>query len=116
LIEKINIGIDIVEIDRFKQISYEKKSSFYKKLFNSKEIAYCLSFKNSYSHFAAKFALKEALKKSISEKMDSLDIETDHVDSKPVVRIKGNTTYLFKTSLSHDGNFAIAIVISEKIK
>ena len=114
MIEKISIGVDIVEINRFKQIPYEKKPNFYKKMFSSDEIDYCLRFKNSYMHFAAKFALKEALKKSITEKVDLLDIETDHENNKPIVKIKNNATYFFKTSISHDGDYAIAIVISEK--
>lgn len=114
--EKIGIGVDIVEIDRFKQIPYKKKPNFYKKMFNPKEIDYCLHFKNSHIHFAAKFAVKEALKKSISENVDLLDIETDHENKRPIVKIRNNTDYLFKTSISHDGKYAIAIVVSESFK
>ena len=55
------IGVDIVEICRFKKIKYNLKPSFYKKLFKQNEIDYCLKFKNPYEHFAGKFALKESV-------------------------------------------------------
>ena len=61
------IGIDIVEIGRFKKIKYNSKPSFYKKLFRENEINYCLKFKNSYEHFAGKFALKESVKKRLPD-------------------------------------------------
>ena len=57
------IGVDIVEICRFKKIKYNARPSFYKKLFKQNEIDYCLKFKNPYEHFAGKFALKESVKK-----------------------------------------------------
>ena len=60
-----NIGIDIVNIERFKRKEYAKNKKFYQKIFTNSEIKYCLGFKNSSKHFAGKFAIKEAVKKSI---------------------------------------------------
>ena len=113
LLEKIDVGIDVVEIKKFKEKPYEKNSSFYNKIFNQNEIKYCLKFIDPYKHFAAKFAVKEALKKSIQESIEFLDIMTDHNNHKPIVNFKGNKKYVFKTSLSHEKNIAVAIVISE---
>ena len=61
----VGIGIDLVEINRFKERPYNANKSFYKKIFSEEEINYCLKFSDSYRHFAGKFALKEALIKSI---------------------------------------------------
>ena len=36
--DTVNIGIDIVEVTRFKRIPYEKKPSLYKKIFNAMKI------------------------------------------------------------------------------
>ena len=116
MIESFGIGIDLSNIDRFKQKSFEKNESFYKKNFTENEITYCLKFKNYYEKFAGKFALKEALIKSIHKKIDFSQIETSYLDSKPIITIlNSKENYHFLVSLSHENNFAVAVVISEKI-
>jgi len=111
----IGIGIDIVDIARFRKISFSIKKSFYKRIFLESEIKYCLRFKDPSTHFAAKFAIKEAVKKSIQENIDFLDVETFHLRQKPAIRLKSNKKYIFILSVSHDKNIATAVVISEKI-
>ena len=110
------IGIDIVDVKRFKNKKFSKNTTFYKKIFSKSEIDYCNKFKSSYEHFAGKFALKEASIKSINDKIPFSQIETSHLNSKPIVRImKYRKKYKFITSLSHEKDFAIAVVISERI-
>ena len=117
MIKNLGIGIDIIEVSRFRKKQYEENKNFYKKIFVKSEINYCLKFKNSAERFAGKFALKEALIKSIDKKIRFSEIETSHLKSKPIVRIKkSREKYNFITSLSHENDFAIAVVISEKIK
>lgn len=115
MIEKLGIGIDVVEIKRFETIPYHSNPRFYKKIFHLSEIKYCLKYKDPAKHFAGKFAIKEAVKKSISDKIDLLDIETLHSNQKPVVKLKDNRKYRFHISVSHEDTIAIAVVISEKI-
>jgi len=117
MIEKFGIGIDISSIQRFKKKHFKTNESFYKLIFSKAEITYCLKFKNSYERFAGKFALKEALIKSIDRKIGFSEIETSHLKSKPIVRIKkSREKYNFIASLSHENDFAIAVVISDRIK
>jgi holo-[acyl-carrier protein] synthase len=118
MIEKLGIGIDITDVDQFKNILYSKKPNFYKKIFLPSEIKYCLKYNNPYEHFAGKFALKEAVKKSINERISMLDIETFHSNSKPMVNLKGKwkKKYDLLASISHEKKFAIAMVISEKLE
>ena len=117
MIENLGIGIDIVEVSRSRRKKYEEKRDFYKKIFVKPAIKKCLNFKNSAERFAGKFAIKEAVIKSISGKIGFLDIETSHLKSKPIVKIKkSRETYDFIASLSHENDFAIAVVISERIK
>ena len=59
------IGVDIVDINRFKNMDYKNNKKFYQKIFLDSEIEYCLKFKNSEQHFAGKFAAKEAVKKAV---------------------------------------------------
>ena len=114
MIDSLEIGADIVSISRFKKLPYEKNQSFYKKIFSTHEINYCLKFKNPYEHFAGKFAIKEAVVKSLPKKIDYLEIQTFHKNSKPVVKLKNNSTYNFLVSVSHDKDYAIAFIIFEK--
>ena len=117
MIKNLGIGIDIIEVSRFRKKQYEENKNFYKKIFVKSEINYCLKFKNSAERFAGKFALKEALIKSIDRKIRFSEIETSHLKSKPIVRIKkSREKYNFIASLSHENDFAIAVVISERIK
>lgn len=113
MLENIGIGVDISDVEKFRQIPFRSKPGFYRKLFNPSEIKYCLKFKNYYEHFAGKFAIKEAVKKSIPDRISMLDIETYYVKSKPHVRLKSNKKYAFHVSVSHENNIAIAIVLSE---
>ena len=117
MIKNLGIGIDIIEVSRFRKKQYEENKNFYKKIFVKSEINYCLKFKNSAERFAGKFALKEALIKSIDKKIRFSEIETSHLKSKPIVRIKkSREKYNFIASLSHENDFAVAVVISEIIK
>ena len=114
MLNNIGIGIDIVDVGKFKQIPFELKPNFYKKIFNPSEIKYCLKYKNYYEHFAGKFAIKEAVKKSIPDRISMIDIETYHMKSKPHVRLKKlENKYSFYVSVSHENNLSVAVVISQ---
>ena len=112
----MGIGIDIVDVEQFEKIPFYSKPGFYKKLFTKSEIEYCLRYKNSSEHFAAKFAIKEAVKKSINDKISMIGIETYHLKSKPQVRLKKlETKYTFYVSVSHEKKLAVAVIIAERI-
>jgi len=116
MIEKLGIGIDITHILDFKNNTYREKPGLYKNIFQPSEINYCLKYKDPNPHFAGKFALKEAVKKSINEKIHILKIETLHEQSKPIINlIDFKKKYIFRTSISHEKGYAIAIAISELI-
>ena len=116
MIENFGIGIDISSIKKFKNKPFKENENFYKKLFSEQEIAYCLKFSNYYEKFAGKFALKEALIKSINKKILPSEIITSHLNSKPTVKVLGlEQNYRFLASLTHENEFAIAVIISEKI-
>jgi holo-[acyl-carrier protein] synthase len=115
MLEKIGIGVDIIDIQRFQEKPYEKNLKFYKKIFNETEINYCLQKKNSAETFASKFAIKEAVIKSIKKQVDLLNILTDYSDSKPIVCLLDDSSFNFIISTSHEKSYAVAMVISEKI-
>ena len=95
MIEDFGIGIDIIDVNRFRDIPYEKKTSFYNNIFNKNEISYCLKFKDPYPHFAGKFAIKEAVIKSINKNKSLLNIITNHINKKLTVIIAEKNEYKF---------------------
>ena len=114
MLEKIGIGIDIIDINRFSEKPYSANKFFYEKIFHNSEINYCLKFKDPYTHFAGKFAIKESVIKSINTKENFLRIITDHQNKKPIVSIDGNKDYIFSASITHEKDYAIGIVIAKK--
>ena len=112
IMEISNVGIDIVDIQRFRKKEYGKNVKFYEKIFTDSEIKYCLSFKNNSEHFAGKFAIKEAVKKSIKENIGFKEILTNHEKSKPQIILKKKLNYRFLVSVSHEKDYAIAMVIA----
>ena len=108
----LDIGTDIVDINRFRNKEYNRNKKFYEKIFTNSEIKYCLSFKNNAEHFAGKFAIKEAVKKAIKEKISFKEILTEHNNSKPKIILKKKLNYRFFVSVSHEKDFAIAMVIA----
>jgi holo-[acyl-carrier protein] synthase len=108
---QFGIGIDLVKIKRFEKIPYKTRPKFYKKIFTPTEIKYCLRYRHPAKHFAVRFALKEAVKKSIKKNVNFIDIVTGF-RSKPVVSIRDDQEHIFLASLSHEDEYAIAVVIS----
>ena len=117
LIEKDGVGIDIIDVERFRKKIFKQNIKFYQKIFLESEIKYCLKFKSPYEHFAGKFALKESVIKSIYDKISFLNIQTDNSNHGPIVRLVGKKSkeYSFLCSISHEKKFAVAVVISSRI-
>ena len=116
MIEKLGVGVDLSCISDFKKISFENKRGFYEEIFQPSEIDYCLKFQDPSCHFAGKFALKEAVKKSINDNIHISKVETFHVKSKPMIKLLDcKSNYDFRASISHENDYAIAVVISELI-
>lgn len=109
------MGTDIVSIERFRKMPYKSNKSFYKKIFSRSEIEYCLARKNSSQHFAGKFAMKEAVIKSINYNLKMKDVITTHISkNKPCVILRKKLPYTFLVSVSHEKDYAVAVVISLK--
>ncbi len=118
------IGVDIIEISRFKKLIKKYGERFVKRIFTENEIQYC---QNKYdlgaSSFSARFAAKEALFKAIGTGLRHgltwKDIEIVNDDlGKPCFNFYGNTVKIIKkrkvkVSLSHSLNNSIAFVIIE---
>lgn len=109
------IGIDVVDIDRFK-VSLERTPSLLQKLFTQQEQI------KPIASLAARFAAKEALAKALNagKGLSWHEAEVINLESgKPAFLFRGEIADLIDgarvhLSLSHDGGIASAMVIVER--
>ncbi len=115
--EHCQIGIDLVEIERFNDVKGKKQ--FLKNIYTPKEIRDCEKKKNFIESMAARFAAKEAVKKTIKEKIKFNQIEIINLkNGSPKVKIldlKLKNKYRSIISISHSNKFAEAICLTFKI-
>ena len=127
----LGIGIDIVEINRFKKSLRNKKKSILNRLFTKKEILICGKKKLYINCFTKRFAAKEALVKALGtgfrKNINFKDIEIkNNTYGKPYFTINSKLknkmsktlgTKKFKVFLSmyDEKNYAIANVLILKI-
>lgn len=119
------IGIDLVKIQRMRDVVDKWGRRFLDRVFTENEIAYCYERKEPYLSLAVRFAAKEALIKAIGSEISVAlrDIEILNYDNgRPSIKVKNKLEEFFKEngirryylSLSHEKEFGIACVVLEK--
>lgn len=118
------IGNDIVEIKRIEKSLEKYGERFLKRVFTTREIEYCNSFKDTENlHYAARFAAKEAFSKAIGTgftkgfKLKEVGIVNEK-SGRPRIELFGDLEekygkYVIHVTLSHSDEYAIANVILE---
>jgi len=119
----VGIGIDVVEINRMRELIERWGERFFEKVFTEREIEYASSKADGTQHYAGRFAVKEAVAKALSTGWSSgfrwKDVEVTNDDSgKPSVQLYGNVKNLLKeskvfVSISHSENVIVAMAIIE---
>ena len=122
---KICQGIDIVDVEKFKDI-YERHPAFRKDVFTHQELRYCLSRHNPYPHLAGRFAAKEACLKALGIGLGPAGLEglgcieiLPAGSGRPMIRLTGWVESLYRrlvpsdisVSISHSGNYSVSSVI-----
>tara|TARA_X000000368_G_scaffold295649_1_gene235325 strand:- start:3931 stop:4287 length:357 start_codon:yes stop_codon:yes gene_type:complete len=112
----LSTGIDIVSIDRVKEIlNSSKRERFLKKIFSSNELKEAKLRQNEAQFFSGRFAAKEAIRKATSTPKNSSKLSFKSIDvfnydsGKPGVNLKNDL--VIDISISHDGNYAIAFCV-----
>ncbi len=119
------IGIDLVKIERMKDVVDKWGKKFLERVFTENEIAYCYEKKNPCLSLAVRFAAKEALIKAMGSEIpvSLTDIEViNSPDGKPIIKVNGKLERFFKRkkikqialSLSHEKDYGVACVVLEK--
>jgi len=99
------IGIDIVDIERFRDIA--SKKGFIEKNFTAEEIEYAKKYEDFKKHLAGMWALKEAAKKATSI-IDPIHIIHDSIGVPSVHRYD---TFLGTGSISYTDTIAVAVFL-----
>jgi holo-[acyl-carrier protein] synthase len=119
------IGIDIVKIERMREVIEKWGDKFLERVFTENEIVYCYKKRTPYLSLSVRFAAKEAFIKAIGSEIPvSLTaIEVINTSTgKPVLMINDKlqdffTSKQIKTthlSLSHEHDYGVACVILEQ--
>ena len=107
------VGVDIVEIKRFKRAKSNAHARFISNVFSTHEQEYCRTFKDSAPHFAGTFAGKEAAAKALNGKYPLSAFEIRRTkNGKPEIWKSGKKISSLAVSLSHDGAYAVAVCIA----
>jgi len=123
----LGIGIDLVNIPRIERLLQKWGDRFKKRVFSQEEINYSQRYKRSSERLAANFAVKEAFFKALGKgfkgNIRMLDIEVIRDEyGKPYVNLYGNAKQVAEmmgiksvyVSISHDCDYATAVLILEK--
>ena len=124
-IKSSGVGIDLVEVDRFRTSLETGGEKMLNKLFTAHEQASCNSRKDPILHYAARFAAKEAAMKALGTgwtkgvAFTDFEIESDGATT-PTLRIKGQAATIaeehgienWSLSITHTEKTAGAIVIA----
>jgi phosphopantetheine--protein transferase-like protein len=114
-LEGLNVGIDVIEIERFRNKPLNKKNdSFYHSIFTESELSYCMKYSDPYPHLAGIFAAKESLLKCLTTPIEMLEIEISHnPDGKPHVSTHSRIKAIqVRISITHTRSIAMAIAIT----
>jgi len=120
--KKFGIGVDIENIDRFRNLNRINNNLFLNKVFTKNELDYCFSKNNSAQHLAARYAGKEAVIKALTSigkrNLDYNSVEIFHNGNKAAMARINNKNYRnlrVYISLSHckDKSIAFAAVTGD---
>ena len=121
------MGIDIVDIPRFRKTIASRGGRFINRVFLPSEKKYCGAKPSPWIHYAGRFAAKEAIAKAfgtgIGSELNWLDLEIISSDSKaPVVKLSPRAkrlarrrrikNVLVSISHTHAHTAAVALLVS----
>ncbi|MBI4950092.1 MAG: holo-ACP synthase [Deltaproteobacteria bacterium] len=111
------IGIDIVEVERFKGAVERRGERFLKRLFTDREILYSRGKRRPEVHLAARFAAKVSVKKAFGSPLNFREIEISNDGSgRPVAEAKALGKDLrISISITHDNGLAVAEALIERL-
>jgi holo-[acyl-carrier protein] synthase len=117
------IGIDIVQISKFKKAMDRWGERFTYRIFTADELNYSQTKSFPPESLAVRFAAKEALFKAMGRGLSWKEVEIRPlISGKPEINLTGRSAHIkeelalsqIHVSLSHHGDYAVAEVLLEK--
>ena len=106
----MRVGTDIVHVPRLAQQVEDLGQDFLARVFTPQELAACAG---SVERLAARWAAKEAVIKALGWELQDVALTDIEVTGEGRPRVVLHTTgAVLDVSLSHDGEYAIAVVIA----
>lgn len=113
------VGVDLCSVARMERAM--KSEHFLERVFSPKELEYAYSKRAPARHLAGSFAAREAFAKAASLSMYSVAFQgtwVERTSSGPVLRFSDLVQLrvsdsIVHLSLSHDGDYAVAMVVIE---
>jgi len=122
----VGIGVDIIEVARIKR-QLELNPEFQYRIFSDREIDYCEARADSGLSYAVRFAAKEAFMKALGtgwnnevswREIESLKDDKGaphlHISGRTAVAVKQRGISAMHVSMSHEKEYAVAVVILEQ--
>lgn len=116
----LGVGHDLVHVPRLRRILDSRGQRFLDRCFSPEEQAYCFRFRDPAPHFAVRFAAKEAFYKAASRgRPIGLWFRDAEVVAGPTLALSTRAGELVgharvHMSLTHDGDYASAVVVLER--
>jgi holo-[acyl-carrier protein] synthase len=124
----IGIGTDLAKIERFRTFVANKKTALLERLFTLGEREYAFAKKDPAPHLAARFAAKESCLKAFGLGLregigwHDMEVVPDEL-GRPDLHLSGRAAEIAAVkqvkvvhlSYSHDGDYAVATVILERL-
>lgn len=121
------IGVDLVDVTRFRRLLDEGKTGVLDRIFTEGEKLYCLTKKDPAPHLAVRFAAKEAFLKALGLGLrqgltwHDMDVIRDDLGA-PSLQLCGKAATILEErdlcavhlSYSHDGHYGVATVVVER--
>lgn len=112
-----SIGTDIEQISRV-EAALARTPRLASRLFTEEERAYCERQARPAQHYTARFCAKEAFAKAMGVPLSWQEVEVVREDGPPSLLTRGEAARLLagrpvRLSLSHAGEYAIAMVLIE---
>ncbi len=109
--ERVRVGVDIVSVERIKEVVERWGERFLTRAFSPEELAIARERRSGslYQYLAGRFAVKEAIIKTLDSPVSLREISVVREESgRPVVVFpEGN----FEVSISHTRDYAVAVCV-----
>ncbi len=114
------VGIDVVDVGRFRAALERRGERLLKRLFTERELEYCLRKRRPEEHLSARFAAKVSLFKALKRGFAFTEVEVlNDKKGSPLFRFSRRARLKglrLNVTISHTGTLSIAETVVERLR